>query len=259
MKNKTFVVGDIHGTYKALKQALERSGINYDTDTLITLGDIVDGHKDTYLCVEELLKIKNRIDIRGNHDDWFLEFIETGIHPDGWAQGGLVTAQSYKEALGEELKVYKKSATDYGWYKSFNLNLIPEDVTVSHQNFFKHQARYYKDDNNNIFIHAGFNRHLPLREASTSELMWDRGLWKQAMSAKSSGEQLKFEEEVNKVFIGHTTTLMWKTDQPIKASNVWNLDTGAGSKGRVTIMDVDTEEFWQSDLVTQFYTNDYND
>lgn len=256
MKPKTFVVGDIHGSYKALKQVLERCGFRYKIDTLITLGDIVDGHSDSYLCVEELLKIPNRIDIRGNHDDWFLTFIETGIHPDSWAQGGLNTAKSYKEALGEELKVYKKPPTDYSWYRTYNINILPEDVTISHQNFFKKQARYYKDSNNNVFVHAGFNRHLPLREASTSELMWDRNLWKQAMSAKSSGQLLKFEEDINRVFLGHTSTLMWKTDEPIKAGNVWNLDTGGGSKGKITIMDIDTEEYWQSDLVTEFYTRE---
>lgn len=68
--NKTFCCGDIHGNYKALKQVLEKSNFDYDNDTLISLGDIVDGWSDTYKCVEELLKIKNRIDIKGNHIIW---------------------------------------------------------------------------------------------------------------------------------------------------------------------------------------------
>ena len=81
---KRFVVGDLHGNYIGLKQALDRSGIDYKKDQLITLGDIVDRWPDSYKCVEELLKIENRIDIVGNHDDWFTTFIETGIHPDAW-------------------------------------------------------------------------------------------------------------------------------------------------------------------------------
>jgi serine/threonine protein phosphatase 1 len=100
---KTYVVGDIHGAHKALVQVLERSGFQYHIDTLITIGDIVDGWGESYEVIEELLKIKNRIDIMGNHDQWMYEFITTGIHPDSWSQGGLATAKSYARALGMDL------------------------------------------------------------------------------------------------------------------------------------------------------------
>jgi hypothetical protein len=33
-------------------------------------------------------------------------------------------------------------------------------------------------------------------------------------------------------------------------ANVWNVDTGAAFKGPLTIMDVDTKEFWQSEPLT---------
>ena len=90
-------------------------------------------------------------------------------------------------------------------------------------------------------------------------MMWDRKLWNQAMSAKSGKQKLKWEfEEVNNVFIGHTTTMAWGTTEPIKAANVWNLDTGAGGSGKLTIMNVDTEEYWQSDLMNDLYPNQKN-
>ena len=31
------------------------------------------------------------------------------------------------------------------------------------------------------------------------------------------------------------------------------IDTGAGWEGRLTIMDIETKQFWQSDLVTDLY------
>jgi len=68
---KKFVVGDIHGNYKALLQVLERSGFNKEEDMLISLGDIADGWSQVSECVTELLKIKNLIVIRGNHVLWF--------------------------------------------------------------------------------------------------------------------------------------------------------------------------------------------
>lgn len=78
---KIIVMGDVHGAYKALVQCLERSGFDYEKDTLIQLGDIVDGYPDSYECVEELLKIENLIAIKGNHDGWFDLFIKTDYHP----------------------------------------------------------------------------------------------------------------------------------------------------------------------------------
>ena len=55
---KTFVIGDIHGRFKALKEVLKNSKFDYINDKLIVLGDIVDGGIRTYDVVEELLKIK---------------------------------------------------------------------------------------------------------------------------------------------------------------------------------------------------------
>jgi serine/threonine protein phosphatase 1 len=36
---------------------------------------------------------------------------------------------------------------------------------------------------------------------------------------------------------------------------VWNIDTGAGWSGKLTIMNVDTKEYWQSDLISELYKN----
>lgn len=83
-KARNFVVGDIHGAFKALMQCLERCTFDYENDRLIQPDDIVDGHHQSFECVEELLKIKNLVAIRGNHDQWFYEFIQTDYHPFQW-------------------------------------------------------------------------------------------------------------------------------------------------------------------------------
>ena len=36
---RIFVVGDIHGAYKAFKQCLERSGFDYNNDRLVVIGE----------------------------------------------------------------------------------------------------------------------------------------------------------------------------------------------------------------------------
>jgi serine/threonine protein phosphatase 1 len=41
--------------------------------------------------------------------------------------------------------------------------------------------------------------------------------------------------------------------EPVQRACVWNVDTGAAFKGPLTIMDVDTKEFWQSEPLHQLY------
>ena len=59
--------------------------------------------------------------------------------------------------------------------------------------------------------------------------------------------------QFKKIYIGHTSTVMWKIDQPIAAANVINMDTGAGWGGRLSMIDLDSNEVIQSDAVTELY------
>ena len=40
---------------------------------------------------------------------------------------------------------------------------------------------------------------------------------------------------------------------PVNKACIWNVDTGAAFKGPLTIMDIDTKEYWQSDLLPELY------
>lgn len=246
--SKTYVMGDIHGAHKALIQCLERSNFNYEQDTLIQLGDVVDGWSEVYECVEELLKIKNLISIKGNHDEWFDTWIKFGQHPTNWLQGGEGTLKSYCDNLDKQFVAIDKG---------YMTDMIMEDLPISHIEFFRKQNRYYKDNNDNLFVHGGFNRHFLLKEQQVDHIFWwDRDLWMQALSTKNTDFKLKIKEPVNEIFIGHTATISWKTNQPMNSSNIWNLDTGAGFKGKLTIMNIDTKEYFQSDEVSELYINE---
>lgn len=247
----TWVFGDVHGAYKALVQIFERAKIKKG-DTIISLGDICDGWSEVFECVELLTSMQkdyNMIFCKGNHDDWFNTFIKRNRHPQGWLQGGDGTLKSYCKNLSKEFVL-----TD----NSFFTNLLESDIPESHRNFFNKQLNYYKDDNGNIFVHGGFNRHFLLRnQFDDSIFYWDRDLWSSAMSHTQIDAPFKIKEECKNVFIGHTTTMMWKSDRPIRAGKkIWNLDTGAGFNGKLTIMDVDTHEYYQSDNVQNLYPNE---
>ena len=257
-KPRVLVVGDIHGNHKALKQVLERCKFDNDIDTLISLGDVVDGHCESYEVVEELLKIKNLIAIKGNHDDWFQQWIRTDINPINWGQGQKATGLSYLNHSRPDEAWYSIEETPGGG-KHYIETIKTNDIPDRHIEFFDKQLPYYIDKNNNLFVHGGFNRHYPLEEQGDI-LWWDRDLWSQALSYRqiSSVEgiqnpKFKMIGDYNEVFIGHTSTQFWKEDEPMHAANIWNLDTGGGWFGYVTIMDVDTKEFWQSDDAKSLY------
>jgi len=230
---KKYVMGDIHGGYKALIQCLERSNFDYENDLLIQLGDICDGWSQTKECVEELLKIKNRIDIKGNHDEWFRIFIERGLHPIRWLHGGDATKNSY----------------------SPNTYITNLDIPQNHQDLFNHQILYYVDEGNRCFVHGGFDRNIPIEKNIPHELYWNRDLWTKALSC-TKNQKLNTVDGFTEIFIGHTATTNWKTDKPMQSGGVWNIDTGAGWGGKLTIMNVDTKEYFQSDSVKDLYSEE---
>lgn len=245
---KTFTIGDIHGNLKALKQCLERSGFDKENDRLIQLGDIADGWHEVYDCIEELKTIKTLILIKGNHDDWFIQWLQTGNHPDGWRQGGEGTLKSYVNKLG-----YSADQKLSGWTTA----MTPFDIPESHKDFWYKQIPYFRDEDNNIFIHGGFSRHFMLDEQLPYTFWWDRDLFYAALSTGKDDPKsraLKFKDTtINNVFIGHTATTYWKTNKPIFADRVINIDTGAGWKDKLTIMNVDTKKYWQSDMAEKLY------
>lgn len=257
---KTFVLGDIHGAHKALVQCLERCGFDKEQDLLITLGDICDGWPYVYECVEELLTIKNRIDIIdiiGNHDEWFTQWLLTGIHADPcgpWAQGGRGTARSYLRQIDKE-HLFERSFSGRGYTTALNAGDIPD----THRQFFEKQILYYIDEKMAAcFVHAGFYRGKAISYTASmapAVLYWDRELWKKALNCKGT-QKIKTADGFWVIFIGHTTCYKLNEGRPVNAGGVWNLDTGAGWEGKLTIMNVDTKDFWQSDLVEELYPED---
>lgn len=228
MKQRTFAIGDIHGGHKALVQCLERSKFDKENDRLIVLGDVCDGWPETPEVIEELLTIKNLILIKGNHDHWASEWMEYGRVPEIWTmQGGQATLDAYMRR--------------------------PE-LIGKHRDVLLRAPVYYVDEENRIYCHGGFQRGIDVKSQLPSMFMWDRTLAEKAVSGRTNPY---FQvHEYKEVYLGHTTVNSFKglpKDQPIIAGNVILLDTGGGFEGVVTIMDVDTKEFWQSDLVSTLY------
>lgn len=251
---RTLVIGDIHGAKKALDQCMQRAGFDVTQDTLISLGDICDGHRETFECVETLLAIPNLIAIKGNHDAWLHSFIETDFHPVYWTYGGVATIISYLHHAGKP-GMYRASRSGY------KTALVAEDIPEAHRIFFDSQKLFHVDINGRCYVHGGFNRELPLYRQRNEDFYWNRELWDEAYASVLSGEpedSFPMVPQVNEIFLGHTPTTNWDSDHPLHAFNIWNLDTGAGHSGRLTIMDVNTKEYWQSDPLPELYPERFN-
>lgn len=259
---RVLCVGDIHGAYKALLKVLHRANVDFNTDQLIFLGDYVDGWSESAEVIEHLLLIEEKsrfkpIFLRGNHDKWCEDWLLKGQSPLIWTQqGGQSTIDSYVRT-----------------------NHLVKDT---HRKFFKSLQNFYIDENNNGFVHGGFRSRKGLgHEVYQADYYWDRDLWNIALMSNgriqeepnlargvSSGRRFERHKEI---FIGHTSTVNWiakgntpeRHDEnqvfngpitiPMNRCNVWNMDTGAGFYGKLTIMDIETKEFWQSPFVKDLY------
>ena|SRR5688572_365383 len=217
---QTYVIGDIHGAYKALIQCLDRSGFDYDTDHLICLGDVCDGWPDTKLCIDELLTIKNLTYILGNHDLWLLNWLRSNKVEDVWVrQGGAATISSYNDG-----------------------------VPVTHLQFLERALPYFLFENK-LFVHAGFDPGRALDDQEVRIFLWDRTLIQQAWKFLILEVNTKLTK-YNEVYIGHTPIPF---DKPMQSCEIWMMDTGAGWSGVLSLMNVYTKQIFTSDRVPLLY------
>lgn len=252
---REFVIGDIHGGHRALVQVLKKASFDYDNDKLIAVGDVCDGWPDVAESIEELRKIKNLIYLMGNHDEWAIRFLEVAQpHSNeyhAWRfHGGISTYESYLREPGIKLR-------------------------DTHTQFLKDALPYYLDDQNRLFMHAGFvpektdfpeiwnkcftNEFTPedlkeVKEKTIKTFYWDRQFWGGMYSGRNVAKHF------NEVYIGHTPTINFPQNdgshkKPMWRNNVCNMDTGACYTGPLSLMDINTKEVFQSEEVMKLYPN----
>src|SRR5699024_929543 len=111
MTKREFVIGDIHGGYKALIQVLDRAKIT-DKDKLIFLGDFVDGWSETPEVLSKLIELQNShncVFIRGNHDKLLETWLETHQQNEKWLEhGGQTTIDAYENISRIKKGIHKR-------------------------------------------------------------------------------------------------------------------------------------------------------
>jgi serine/threonine protein phosphatase 1 len=237
--NRTLVIGDIHGGLRALQQVLKKAGVTHN-DELIFLGDYVDGWSESPQVLSflmELEKTQKCIFIRGNHDALLLQWLlsdNKNTDEDMW----------YKHGGEATVKAYSK---------------ISSETKNSHIEFLKSLENYYLDDQKRLFVHAGFtNMNGVAFEYFPKMFYWERTLWETALALDQDMEKedLRYPKRLTlyrEIYIGHTPVTRIGKTVPVQKACVWNIDTGAAFKGPLTILDVDSKTFWQSDPLPDLY------
>jgi serine/threonine protein phosphatase 1 len=179
----------------------------------------------------------NIICIRGNHDDLLLEWLKNGTDNPQWHQhGGEATISAYQNRDANTL--------------------------TTHITFLESLQNYHLDEHNRLFIHAGFTNMNGVDFEYFSELFyWDRTLWETvlALDKNLKSTDVAYPKRLtlyHEIFIGHTPVSRIGKTTPVQMANVWNVDTGAAFKGPLTIMDVDSKAFWQSENLDTLYPNE---
>ncbi|WP_224488425.1 metallophosphoesterase family protein [Robertkochia flava] len=239
MPERTLVIGDIHGALKALEQVLDRASVTPD-DKLVFLGDYVDGWSDAPGVLDLLIQLNDShecVFIRGNHDQLFLEWLQKRQDNELWLMhGGRSTVEAYED--------------------------VAEEKTQLHREFLENLDNYHLDRNNRLYVHAGFtNLHGVTREYFTDMLWWDRSLWEMALAMDPglTPEDPMYPDRLQhykEIFIGHTPTIRIGETTPVNKATIWNMDTGAAYKSPLTLMDVDSKQFWQSDNANELYPDE---
>lgn len=128
--NKTYAFSDIHGMYDLWAQIRDYCD---ETDTIYFLGDACDRGEDGAAIINELLKDKRVIYLKGNHEDMLTtcvpEFTEGHFENKPWwdMNGGRETWESLEKMSEDYLQYFVKRLENlphFAWYESPNGHTI---------------------------------------------------------------------------------------------------------------------------------------
>lgn len=150
MDKRILVCSDIHGQYDDFIQLLSTANYHKYQDQLILLGDYIDRGPKSYQVIEKVIELVERdgaIALRGNRDQWLIDF-DPDDNSAWFSNGGVQTIESY---FGNRLEKIREHAK---WMDE-NLKLY-------------HETEKY------IFVHAGVRPGVPLRWQTKNDLLWIR-------------------------------------------------------------------------------------
>jgi serine/threonine protein phosphatase 1 len=179
---------------------MEKMDIDFESDTLVFLGDYIDRGPQSFEVVAYLADLKqkyaNTIFLKGNHEEMLEKYLSGEDRITYLVNGGQQTLESYMNRPRPEGEP-----------------AIPR----THLEFFK-SLRIYYETQNYIFVHAGLKNKVPLEKQKTEDLLWIRRRFIE--SKYDYGKMVVF---------GHTPL-----HEPLLLPNKIGIDTGAVYGNRLT-------------------------
>jgi serine/threonine protein phosphatase 1 len=169
---KLFAIGDVHGHFRELlglyDRLLREADLRPARDTVVLLGDLVDGGPDTRQVVTWCMTMARRyphwVFLKGNHEDLLLDALRHHCRTYGsfnlwWSQGGRATADSYL------LDSADPAATPCARAQT----TIPEE----HLDWLEERPLYHETETH-VFVHAGLRPAISLAAQREQDLLWIR-------------------------------------------------------------------------------------
>ena len=205
-----YFVGDIHGCYEQLMEALAKIKFNAHIDRLISVGDLVDRGPDSVKCLN-LLKEPWFHAVSGNHEDMMVRTFRRQWSSDNYMRNGgkwffhLPYEQQKELTLLADTKMplVIEVETDIGTIGAIHAN-APDDWQEYHQ----------LNDDEDFFD-----------DALVEDTIWGR--------RRIYGNQSGRVKGIDYVVVGHTPV-----DYVIALDNIVYIDTGAVYDGSLTILSV---------------------
>lgn len=82
-----WIVGDLHGCHTLLRQKLDEIGFDTAQDLLLSVGDLIDRGRENVECLTLLTQPWFRA-VRGNHEQFLLDHLQSGDDGDEWQCNG---------------------------------------------------------------------------------------------------------------------------------------------------------------------------
>ena len=205
---RTFVIGDIHGSFTSLKLMEQFIGFR-ETDTIILLGDYVDRGPNSKGVLDWCIDAKERFNVvalMGNHELLMHEAKDDIESYFGWVMnGGQDTLRSFGCKLNELPQKY--------WDFIYNCEL------------------YYETEDY-IFVHGGLEENKSLEEQVPDSACWIRF------------RDLKPHISGKTIICGHTPT---DNKEPEVKPFAICLDTHVFNRnGYLTCLELETGDYWQT-------------
>ena len=172
---KLIVVGDVHGYYKELQDALCNAQYAQD-DKLIFLGDYIDRGPQSREVMEYLVALKgDNVFLRGNHEELLLKALAGDVSAYGvlMDNGFISTLKSYgvdpATLSYNQTRHYIKRNGEQVLLTGMELTRFLKSVFPKEHLDFIETTRYYFQTDSTFFSHAGAEPCRPIHEQSGTD------------------------------------------------------------------------------------------